>query len=135
MFPNDSFTCRINESSNFDCRVSNAIIGGAGMIGYSFAFTADLHKVPFLQTQMLSVFKIIFGRNNFLFYKRTTSFKGFAIFGEFSFSVACNWISRILSAVPNLCFIDTECAVNPTLLFKLTWAARILRHPVRKTCT
>ena len=25
--------------------VTNAIIGGAGMIGYSFAFTADFNKV------------------------------------------------------------------------------------------
>ena len=33
-----------NVVTDFYDRVTNAIIGGAGMIGYTFAFTGDMNK-------------------------------------------------------------------------------------------
>ena len=38
-------------------RVANATIGGAGMIGYSFAFTADFQKALSAASRMIHIFE------------------------------------------------------------------------------
>ena len=37
--------------------MANAIIGGAGMIGYSFAFTADFQKALSAASRMIHIFE------------------------------------------------------------------------------
>ena len=38
-------------------RVANATIGGAGMIGYSFAFTGDFQKALSAASRMIHIFE------------------------------------------------------------------------------